>query len=252
MTNQIRRYLVPTNESGINPVEAAFDLLEELSRELNKDAFLLVPTKKYIEDTTLEEFLGRNEMKTLLQGKSIELQSGKNLILESQRTFQYRGASEIIIGIYVTKRMLNQIDSVRNAVAVIVVPWNMDEVVEWRETWNPEIVGDAPTVRELLIENPVIEEALKALTISVNLSSGLSHPLDKASAVNLFHLLRDNRELYDSDSIRAWALRNGWTPSGADQLRDVAQDILDGKRIRGGRHPRWRIEILRERATSNR
>jgi hypothetical protein len=50
-------------------------------------------------------------------------------------------------------------------------PWILDEVIEWRRTWNPHVPGEPSAIPEVLIENPVVEEALKNLTNFVNLST---------------------------------------------------------------------------------
>ncbi len=253
MSSETIRYLFPANGPEVEPIETALALLAELceSFESPKDAILLIPAKKHIRGTSLETALGTKRTEALLKGEPVRLPGGGNLRLESQQTFQGSWTSGIVIGVYVTRKMLDQIDSARNAAAVIVVPWTMDDVTEWGRTWNPQVLGEAPAVSEALIESRVVEEALKMLTNSVNLSTGLSHPSDRAAAVGLFRLLYRNKELYDPDSIRAWALRNSWTPEGADQLRTVARAILDRRPLRGGRQPHWSpniIEVLRERA----
>ena len=121
-----------------------------------------------------------------------------------------------------------------------------DEILE-----NPEIPGESQTTPEKLIDNPVVEEALKILTISVNLPSGLTESRYKSMAADLFRILYKNNEKYDPNYIRAWALRNKWPPKGADQLKDVAQAILDRRPIARSKMPVWRkdlIDELRKRA----
>jgi hypothetical protein len=251
MSSEIERHLVPANGPQVEPIKTALNLLTELCEKLDRDGILLVPTKANVRGTTLEEALGTKVAKALSKGQRVGLLGGRKLGLRTERTFWDSWTIEVIIAVYPTQRMLDQIDSARNAAAVIVVAWIMDDVREWRRTWNPHVLGEAPTAPEVLIENPVVEEALKMLTSTVNLSTGLTHPSDKEAAVQLFRQLYKKRELYDPNSIRAWALRNGWAPKGADQLRDVAQAILDRRPIRGGRHPYWRrdiIKVLREQA----
>ena len=246
MAEEIKRYLVPANGPEVEPIKTAFAFLEKLYENIKspKNAILLIPTKRNIQGTTLETALGTNIAKALIKGESVKLPSGVNLRLETQQTFRDQWTSDIIIGVYVTEKMLNQIDSAKNAVAVIVVPWIMDDVKEWTRTWNPQVFGETPVAPEVLIENPVVEEALKMLTDSVNLSTGLYHPEDKAAAVQIFQKLHKHKELFDPNSVRAWALRNGWNPEGADQLRSVAQAILDRRPIRGGRISIWRSDII--------
>lgn len=253
MAIEINRYLVPANGPEVEPIEAALDLLNEICKNLKnpKDAILLIPSEHTIQGTTLETALGTSIAKALLKGQPVGLPCGGNLKLETQQTFREFSTTDIIIGVYVNKKMLNQIDSATNAAAVIIVPWIMDDIREWKRTWNPHVLGESSVVSEELMDNPVVEEALKMLTNFVNLSTGLSHPRDKEATVQLFRELYGNNESYDADSIRAWALRNGWTPNGADQLRDIAQAILDRRPIRGGRGRYWKdniIKMLRERA----
>lgn len=138
---KIKRYLIPAN-GEVKPIKDALNLLLKLCEELEApNAILLIPTKRNIQGTTLERALGQKEAKALLKDKSLELLSGVNLRLETQRTFQYKGTSEIIIGVYVNNKMLNQIDNAKNAKAVIIVPWVMDDVKEWIRTWNPQVIG---------------------------------------------------------------------------------------------------------------
>lgn len=253
MDKNIQRYLIPANGPEVEPIKRGLALLTKLCENLDSstNAILLIPTKRNIQGTTLETALGTKISKALLKGESVRLPSGGNLRLETERTFRDTWTSDIIFGVYVTKKMFNQIDSAKNASAIIIVPFIMKDVVEWRRTWNPKVLGESQDTPEVLIKNPVVEEALKMLTHSVNLSTGLSHPSDKEAAVELFLILYKNKELYNPDSIRAWALRNGWTPKGADQLRSVAQAILDRRPIRRNRYPHWRsdiIEVLREDA----
>jgi hypothetical protein len=235
-------------------IRKAIALLDELSARLHTpDTIMLIPAKLNLQGV-IEEALGNRVVRALAQGKRVSLPSGANMRVETQKTFRDSRSQDLILGMYVTQKMLNQIDGAKQAAAVIVVPWTMEEVAEWRKTWNPKLPGQesAPS-QTVLVENPAVEAALEMLTHTVNLSTGLSHPSDKTQAVKLFRLLFDNGELYDADSVRAWAMRNGWTPEGADELRAVAQAVSERKRIKGGRfpteHARTLIGRLRKRAS---
>jgi hypothetical protein len=253
MIDKTNRYLIPAQGSEVDPIKRAFKLLGEISLKVDKpiNVVLLIPTKHNIQGTTLEIVVGKRVAKALLKGKLIKLLEDVYMKLETQRTFIHTRGVDVIIGVYVTEKMLDQIDDRKNVKIVIIVPWLMDEAANWRKTWNPQIPGEALAVPEILINNPVVEEALRALTRRINLSTGLSHPRDEAAAIELFHVLVDNREGYDSNSIKAWALRNNWDSSGANQLKEIAQAILDGKSLRGDKYSHWSpnlIEILRENA----
>lgn len=246
MANEIQRYLIPADGPEVEPIEKAFALLYEVlkKKENPKEAILLVPGKRSMEGTTLETAIGTNIAKALLKQKSVKLEGLGSLKLETQQTFRGLRSPTVIMGIYVTKKMLDQIDSAKNATAVILVPWSMEEVAEWRRTWTPMIVGQAPADPDILIKDPVVEEALKALTKRINLGTGLLHPSDKKAAVQLLRLLQQEGKKFDADSMRAWAVRNGWAPQGANQLKEVADGILLRKRFRVGDSPAWSDDII--------
>ena len=83
------------------------------------------------------------------------------------------------------------------------------------------------------------------------MSTGILHPLDRATAVDLFRILRDNGIPYDPKEIRAWLVsQGGWQPSDADDVKRVAEAILARKALRG-QHRAWIdniLEILEQRA----
>ena len=78
--------------------------------------------------------------------------------------------AEIIVGICADQKMLDEIDCLLKMKGVIVAPSNMDDLTQWIRTWNPEIVGQDQIPPEKLIENPIIEKALKAITDRINCS----------------------------------------------------------------------------------
>jgi hypothetical protein len=246
MSPEIQRYLIPAQGREVEPIKKGFALLGELlnKEETPTEAILLVPGMRNVEGTTLETALGTNLSKALVKHRQVKVEGLGQLRLETQQTFGGLQVPAIVMAVYATKKMLDQIDSARAATAVIVVPRSMDDVDEWRRTWTPMIAGQAPAAPDKLIEDPVVEEALKALTKRINLGTGLLHPNDKKAAVQLLRLLQQKGYKFDADSMRAWAVRNGWTPEGADQLQDVADGILLRKRFRVGDSPAWSDDII--------
>lgn len=254
MVPESKRILVPANGPELEPIQTALEIVRILAERDSgiKEVLIVVHTKGNLNGTTLETVLGNGVSKALAEGKSVRL--FENLVLRAEtlkQINQYR-ASHIIIGVYADKKMLDTIDTLPRSNAVIIVPWIMDdEVQEWRRTWSPVVIGEKAPEVDLIIDNPIVEEAMEMLTDSVNLSTGLSHPLDKAKAIDLLRALKDNREAFEPDAIRAWAVRNNWRPKAADELRAIAQGVLEGKRFKHGGVPSWNpqiIEILRQRA----
>lgn len=249
MKRETERFLVPANGPEVEPMREAILLAARLANEKNTNATLFTPDRD-LRGKSIEAALGREVAKKLMSGKTLQLPGGACLDLQSARTFP-RHSSNVVLAAYPDKGMLDQIDAAKNAPAVVVVPLTISEVEDWRRSWNPAVLGAPRQPAEVLIANPIVEEAMKALTGRINLGTGLIHPRDKAAAVGLLRELRVAGETFHPDDLRAWAVRHGWTPKDADQLRQVAQATLTGRSLRTRAPAGWKpdiIEILRRRA----
>lgn len=151
-----------------------------------------------------------------------------------------------LLGLWVDDRQLEKRLDGAHAPALCVVPWDRADIAQWKANWNPiDLRTGEPAGTGATVGNPVVVAALESLTTAVNLSTGLSHPSDKQAAVQMFRLLRDAGEQFDSSEIQAWAVAHGWRPQDARKLAELARAILDGRPIRGGR-TRWKDDILEQ------
>ncbi|MGD8564153.1 MAG: hypothetical protein PVG03_16555 [Desulfarculaceae bacterium] len=246
MRLEIQRWLIPANGPDVKAVKQAFNLTIKLCEDVLtdvKEIALLVPVKENLKHSTIEDALTEDICRSLLKGKSIPITNKSSLKLYTQRTFK-RFSVDLVVCIYADDKLLGLVDDLIGPKACIVVPWLMEDIKEWARTWNPKILGQenqAPT--ELILE-PVVIAALKSLTNRVNLSTGLSHPSDKEAADQMFRILKRNKYHLDPGEIRAWALRNGWSSRGADQLKKLAEKILKLKRVVISKRPVWNERIL--------
>lgn len=83
-------------------------------------------------------------------------------------------------------------------------------------------------------------------TLIQSISTGITHPLVRPKAVWLFRILRDGGVPFDPEAIKGWLLsQGGWTPQGANDVRQVAADVLGGKRLQTEERP-WAKDILQQ------
>jgi hypothetical protein len=69
--------------------------------------------------------------------------------------------------------------------------------------------------------------------ISMNfLNPGVSDVRDRNRAIETFRELNKTGILPHPFAIEEWALNNGWSKEEARNLRNIAQSILEGKRLR--------------------
>lgn len=239
------RYLFPAEGPEEQPVREALTLLTRLCKKTpGTNAILLTHTRHQLQGTSLSGCLGEAVCKSLLAGRSVSLPGGGGLLFATERISHRPRPGDILLVIYADKKLLDKADSETQAGAIIVVPWITSEVADWIATWTPQIGNDlAPARPERLIDNLVVEKALTVLTRSINLGNNLAQSSDRDPTVQLLRMLKLHGETFDPAKLRAWAVRNGWSPRGADRLQEIAQDILDGKRLRVGQE-HWRADLI--------
>lgn len=244
MKQATERYVVPAEGPQAEAITRAYALLDEKCAHFGRNAIILVHKKDTLRRRTVEQGLGTDVAARLLKGQQVVLPGRGLVTLKSERTFRYSFSSDIILAIYPSQRMLGQIDEANCATAIIVLPWRMEDLREWQRMWNPHVVGQPDGEPQQLLDNAVVEEGLKRLTTMLGPASlEMSSLDDRNLAKQLLWELWRHDELYGPDAIRAWAIRHDWPPRYADQLREYAQDIKDGKRVRLG-HRLWRDDIV--------
>lgn len=134
---------------------------------------------------------------------------------------------------------------------MLVVPWIFNEIELWIKTHNANELGAEIKQEAELIENNVVVEALKSLVTAINISTGITHPSDRERAIWTFTIIRDAGEYYKPENVKAWLIRyGGLKATDAEKIRELAEKVLERRRLRKGRRP-WRRNILkywRERA----
>lgn len=97
--------------------------------------------------------------------------------------------------------------------------------------------SQTPSFNRPLLDRPVyrpkkpralplmVQEALKSLSRSINLSTGLDHPGDESRALYCLRKLRAAGHKFNPAAVRRWALEHHWDADSARQLRDVAREV---------------------------
>lgn len=204
-------------------------------------AAVFVPTLRQAE--SLGRVLGREAAKRLKRDREVAIDH-LTLELLIASNLGARCSDAPLLAVWVDDKQLDKLDGLAPP-AICVVPWLKDDIEGWKDSWNP---GDARTGesgdRRSTVTNTVVVAALESLTGRVNLSTGLSHPYDKAAAVSLFQFLLGAGEQFEPGQVRAWAVRNGWHPDDARELGDVAQKLKDGRRVQNRYGQRWAEDIV--------
>jgi hypothetical protein len=244
--SDVRRILVWETAQEGEAEGLVFAYLLELLRQpdMPGEAAILVPAKRFC-DHILRRALPDAAVKTLVAGRTLTDRGVGSIRLESLQTTDRWWEAGIVAAMYASKEMLDRVDSARGLRAAVVLGTTGDEDVrEWERTWSPLVHGAAQPGQVRTVGSRVVDAALASLSALINPSTRLGEPDYKSMAIDMFRVLRENGERWDPGNVRAWALRHGWTPLHADQLREVAQGVLEGRRFRGGARRVWRADII--------
>ncbi|MFJ5697987.1 hypothetical protein [Arthrobacter sp. NPDC093139] len=116
--------------------------------------------------------------------------------------------------------------------ALCVISWN-EKLRPWVTAMSPAILGNGSAWKDQTPDlDPVLVEALKGLTLTVNHNNTISAGFEKDQVVGVLLALRNARIPMNADAIQGWALAHGWSGKNAERLAQYARDINDGKRPR--------------------
>lgn len=154
-------------------------------------------------------------------------------------------------------KVIESIDRASQRVtSVCVLQWVESDCRPWltaheaTDLTAPERMPPTPT-----IDDRVVLVALERLTHVVNLSTGLSHSLDRMRAIGWLEYLKRWGHHLDAEEVVSWALANGWSQAGAADLEKIINRVNAGGTFKGIRKSRiadrgsmrkmWKLEAER-------
>lgn len=218
------------------PIKQGFVWLWDTAvRENTLRAYLAVPTLRNL-DGVVADCLGNAFVKELKRDKRMSVShEGASLTigLLTERIDPYSSYQGPALVLYPNARLLEKMDDHDKVTDVLVVPWIMADIEEWIQIWNAQELGAGDQQpNEPAFSDPVVEAALKSLTMRVNLSTGIAYPSDRDLAVWIFLRLNQARIRYNLIEIKGWLVRHGWRSKHANEVKKIAAKIQSGKRVR--------------------
>lgn len=131
-----------------------------------------------------------------------------------------------------------------------VITWNADRIRPWVTQMRPDILGDGSEWEDELTPelDPVVIEAMKSLTLTINHNNTIAAGYEKDDVVSVLLALHDAGIPIDGDAMQGWALAHGWSGKNPSRLAKYVEDINGGKRPRCNRVIRSDyVDRLRER-----
>lgn len=224
----VKRFIVENNGPDTAAVQTLFQEATKYCASSNIcEITLLVSSKTGFSSTVVGEALGEKNSKALTKGGSINIGNGISLNLEIPKNIYSAKNYGLVIGLYLPKKDLATLDSIRSAAAIAFLPWIEDEGKKWMATWSPLVWGKSSWIVNPVSLTTPVEKELNALTAMINLGTGLAHPSDKNRATDTLKNIKALGNNVTSTEIEQWAVKNGWAPRHAETLAKLAYKILD-------------------------
>ena len=189
-------------------------------------AWIITPAKSNL-GGFISSAIGEPAADALAKGKPVNLSETCVLRHYTEKTLPFSGDGSPILLCYAGKALLNKVEGLRNVPALIVLPWNMEDVQPFIDAHAPVdiLTNKAPAASK--VTNPVVEQALTSFIRAINKSTGISHPSDKSRAIETFRILQQARH--------------------ADKIAEIA---ANPSKFRAGTGGGWREDILDQWRTS--
>ena len=173
------------------------------------------------------DVLGEEVRKTLEKGNSVRLpNNGGTLSVVTRKTMVRHRMTGIALVAYPSPDTLDVVDDTMGFTDVVVIPWLREEVVPWISTWKAdEIFGNPMKIK---VENidPALKDALNRIHTTVNVSTGISHPLDKKHAIRILKGLSLTGAKLSPDATRSYLIgEKGWRPEDADDVVEIVKKL---------------------------
>lgn len=225
-------------------VEALKWVIAEARRLDANEVAVLVPTLEQIEHVAphlgLDAAKLRRERKAQVNGLRIRF------INERDWPAAYQSP---VLALWLDDQQMRKLDGMRLP-AVCAVTWNSETDLQvWVRAWSPEHLRDPSSGDEDVVVPSVVRAALDDLLARVNRATGVTHPSDRAAAIQMLAILNRAGEGLDPVAIDAYLRRGGMSASGSAAVGEMAARTLAGTRLRAGASA-WRQDVL-ERWRSN-
>jgi hypothetical protein len=220
------RVLIPGDSQEAETLQLALLYAQEIAKKAEaRDVLLVTHGKSQLRHTGLARNLGDRAAKALHDGRGVPLPSGATLRHGTPGTLRYASGRLVVVAYYADEKLLDFVDSMTGVEGVVAVPWVDGEADRWIERWNPIVHGEEPRAPAPILDDPVVEAALRSVTSLVNRGHSMIQSHDRELVEGPLRILRAKGHSLHSAKIRNWAIRNGWKPGAADDLARLASRI---------------------------
>ncbi len=149
----------------------------------------------------------------------------------------YGSPSDIVICCGINADDIFTIDDYHSVKYIIAIPWLRKLTDKWIKAWNAIEISEKERVCSNKFPEPseIVKIAMQELSEMINMSTGISHPMDNYTAKTYIRVLHKYEPELNSDVVCSYLIRElNWDTKHAKDIEKLIETLNNGKYFLGG------------------
>jgi len=221
----------PIKEAEVLAFKKALQLCHELEN-INEVA-LLIHTK----NTTgyLERIFGTRNLNSYFKGVTPDPKY-PSFKIETVRTFSDSWQRNVILVCFgLRSEELSKYDDFESVKAIIAHQWKSPDVQNWAKSWEAINLDSDEKSEKMPFPDKVVQEAFNDLSSSINMSTGITHPMDEEQCKTYLRALYKYEYKLDAAEVFAYLTTElKWDSDNANDVIKLINKLNSGGYFIGG------------------
>jgi len=221
----------PIKENELLALKKALELCDEIG-DITQ-IVLLIHTKN--NTGYLERIFETRNLKDFFRGVKIDKNSPP-LKIETIRTFNEDWQSKkIVVAFGLRSEELHKYDDFESVVGIIAHQWSEDSIKDWAKSWGAIDLKTNTKIQKTALPDKVIQRAFTDLTNSINMTTGITHPMDNEQCKTYIRALNKYNYKMNSNEIFSFLTTElGWESDNANEVIKLIDKVNSGGYFKGG------------------
>ncbi len=219
----------PIKKNELLAFKKALELCDEIG-DITQ-IILLVHTKS--NTGSLERIFDTRNLKKFFCGVKI-YSDYPPLKIETVKTFNddWQG-KKILVAFGLDSKELYKYDDYKNISVIIAHQWSKDSLKDWAKCWGAINLKTGTKIEKNALPNKVVQQAFIDLTNSINMSTGITHPMDEERCKTYIRALKN----YELNSVEIFSFLTAelhWNSENAKDVITLIDKVNSGEYFKGG------------------
>lgn len=221
----------PIKEAEVLAFKKALQLCKEM--ENISEVVLLVHTKN--NTGYLERIFGTRNLNLYFKGIRLD-PTYPVFKIETVRTFSDSWKRSIILVCFgLRSDELSKYEDFESVKAIIAHQWKDPDVQNWAKSWGAINLDSEEKIKKMPFPNEVAQEAFNDLSNSINMSTGITHPMDEEKCKTYLRALYKYNYRLDPAEIFAYLTTElNWESNHANDVIKLINKLNSGGYFTGG------------------